>query len=179
LTQIKFPNRPPGLLALIDIRLRCRHHGQMTARHRSLILFVVLVVGAGLALGASNLPGAWYGSLQKPPFNPPNWVFAPTWTVLYVLIAVAGWRTYLRDAHGAPMQLWFAQMLLNFAWSPVVFRLHALALGLAVILTMLVAIAGFIALRWKEDRVAAGLFIPYAAWVAFAALLNYSLLRLN
>jgi tryptophan-rich sensory protein len=70
-------------------------------------------------------------------------------------------------------------MLLNFAWSPVVFRLHALALGLAVILTMLVAIAGFIALRWKEDRVAAGLFIPYAAWVAFAALLNYSLLRLN
>jgi translocator protein len=151
----------------------------MTARRRSLILFLVLVVGAGLALGASNLPGAWYGSLQKPPFNPPKWVFAPTWTVLYVMIALAGWRTYLHDARGIPMHLWFTQMMLNFLWSPVVFRLHNLALGLAVILTLLVTIVSFIAFRWKEDRVAAGLFIPYAAWVAFASLLNYSLFRLN
>jgi benzodiazapine receptor len=151
----------------------------MTARRRSLFLFQVLVVGAGLALGASNLPGAWYGSLQKPPFNPHKWVFAPSWTVLYVMIALAGWRTYLHDARGMRMQLWFAQMMLNFLWSPVVFRLRNLALGLAVILTLLVTIVSFIAFHWKEDRVAAGLFIPYAAWVALASLLNYSLFRLN
>jgi translocator protein len=151
----------------------------MIARRRSLILFLVLVVGGGWISGASNLPGAWYGSLQKPPFNAPNWVFAPTWTVLYIMIAVAGWRTYRHDSHGAPMQLWFAQMLLNFLWPPVVFRLHNLALGLAVILTLLATIVSFIALRWKEDRGTAGLFIPYAAWVAFASLLNYALFRLN
>jgi tryptophan-rich sensory protein len=52
-----------------------------------------MVVGIGWAIGATNLPGAWYAGLQKPTFNPPNWVFAPTWTVLYVMIAVAGWRT--------------------------------------------------------------------------------------
>ena len=151
----------------------------MTARRRSLFLFLVLVVGAGWALGVSNVPGAWYGSLQKPTFNPPNWVFAPTWTVLYVMIAVAGWRTYLRDVHSRAMHLWFAQMMLNFLWSPVVFRLHSLALGLVVILTLFATIVTFIALRWKEDTMAAGLFIPYAAWVAFASLLNYSLFHLN
>src|ERR1700733_7637407 len=124
----------------------------MFARRRSLILFLLLVVGGGWISAVSNLPGAWYGSLQKPPFTPPNWVFAPTWTVLYIMIAVAGWRTYKHDAHGAPMQLWFAQMLLNFLWSPVVFRLHNLTIGVAVILTMLATIVAFIALRWKEDR---------------------------
>jgi tryptophan-rich sensory protein len=95
------------------------------------------------------------------------------------MIALAGWRTYLHDARGMRMQLWFAQMMLNFLWSPVVFRLRNLALGLAVILTLLVTIVSFIAFHWKEDRVAAGLFIPYAAWVALASLLNYSLFRLN
>jgi benzodiazapine receptor len=144
-----------------------------------LILFLVFVVGAGWTLGASNLPGAWYASLQKPLFNPPNWVFAPTWTVLYVMIAVAGWRTFLQDAKGVPMQFWFAQMMLNFLWSPVVFRLHSLAIGLAVILALLATIVAFIVVRWREDRLAAGLFIPYAAWVSFASLLNYWLYRLN
>ena len=59
-------------------------------------------------------------------FNPPNWVFAPTWTILYVMIAVAGWRTYLQDETTAlPMQLWLAQMILNFLWSPMFFTLHS------------------------------------------------------
>jgi benzodiazapine receptor len=151
----------------------------MTARRRSLITFLVLVVAAGWIAGASNLPGPWYGSLQKPAFNPPNWVFAPTWTVLYVMIAVAGWRTYLRDAYGTSMQLWFAQMMLNYLWSPVVFRLHSLSFGLTVILALLATVIGFVVTRWHEDRVAAVLFIPYACWVAFASLLNYSLFQLN
>lgn len=131
-------------------------------------------------MGAANLPGAWYAGLQKPSLNPPNWIFGPTWTVLYVMIAVAGWRTYLQDKVTAlPMQLWFAQMALNFMWSPTVFTLHSLAWGLAVILTMLVVIITFIVVQWLENRLAALLFIPYAAWVAFASLLNYYLFRLN
>jgi translocator protein len=152
----------------------------MARRHRSLVLFIVLVVGIGWAVAATNLPGAWYADLQKPPFNPPNWIFAPTWTVLYVMIAVAGWRTYLQDSSTAlPMQLWSAQMILNFIWSPVFFTLHNMALGLATILTMLAVIVAFIWLQWRENRVAAALFVPYATWVAFASLLNFSLYRLN
>jgi tryptophan-rich sensory protein len=137
------------------------------------------VVGIGWLIGATNLPGPWYEVLHKPPFNPPNWIFAPAWTVLYVLIAIAGWRTWRQELNGFALQLWLAQMLLNFLWSPVVFRLHQLALGLAVIVTMLVMIVTFIFVQWRENRTAAFLFIPYALWVAFAALLNYSLYHLN
>ena len=122
----------------------------MTARRRFLLVFLILVIGTGWTIGATNLPGAWYAGLQKPSFNPPNWVFAPAWTALYIMIAVAGWRTYLRDSKGVPMQIWFAQMLLNFLWSPVVFSLHRLALGLAIILTLLGTIVGFILMRWPE-----------------------------
>ena len=152
----------------------------MVKRHRSLALFILLVVGIGWTIGATNLPGAWYAGLQKPPFNPPNLVFAPTWTVLYVMIAVAGWRTYLQEETTAlPMQLWLAQMILNFLWSPVFFTLHHMTFALAIILTLLAVIVGFVWVQWRENRVAAGLFIPYAVWVAFASLLNYSIYRLN
>jgi benzodiazapine receptor len=152
----------------------------MTKRHQSLVLFIFLVVGLGWIMGAVNQPGAWYAGLQKPSFNPPRWIFGPVWTVLYVMIAVAGWRTYLQDkATALPMQLWFAQMALNFMWSPTVFRLHSLAFGLVIILSMLALIAGFIVVQWRDNRIASVLFIPYAAWVSFASLLNYSLYRLN
>jgi translocator protein len=152
----------------------------MANRHKSLLLFIILVVGIGWLIGATNLPGAWYAGLNKPSFNPPNWVFAPTWTLLYVMIAIAGWRTYLRESPTAlPMQLWFGQMALNFVWSPVVFTLHNLAAGLAIILMLLAAIVGFIWVQASINRGAAVLFLPYAAWVAFAAVLNYSLYRLN
>ena len=152
----------------------------MAKRNRSLAVFILLVVGIGWAIGTVSLPGAWYAGLQKPPFNPPNWVFAPTWTILYVMIAIAGWRTYLQaDATSLPMQLWLVQMILNFVWSPVFFTLHHIAFALAIILTLFAVIVGFIWVQWSENRLVAALFIPYAAWVAFASLLNYSIYRLN
>ena len=96
------------------------------------------------------------------------------------MIAVAGWRTYLQDDTKAlPMQLWLAQMLLNFLWSPVFFTLHNMTLALAIILTLLGVIVSFIWVQARGNQIAAVLFVPYAAWVTFAALLNYSLFRLN
>lgn len=152
----------------------------MESGHRSLLLFIVLVVGTGWLIGATNLPGQWYEDLNKASFNPPSWIFGPTWTVLYVMIAVAGWRTYLQDGPTAlPMQLWYAQMGLNFIWSPVVFTLHSLALGFTIILSLLAVIVGFIWVQSSNSRLAAALFVPYAVWVAFASALNYSLYRLN
>ncbi len=148
-------------------------------RRRSLLVFLVAVVGIGWLVGATNLPGAWYASLTKPPFNPPDWVFAPAWTVLYILVAIAGWLTWLQPRNRSALQLWFAQMLLNFSWSPVFFGLHSMALGLAIILMLLVTIVAFIVVQAKDNRLAALLFMPYAAWVSFASILNYSLLRLN
>ncbi len=141
--------------------------------------FLLLVVGGGLAIGFLTAPGEWYAGLTKPSFNPPNWLFAPVWTVLYVLIAVAGWRTFERDPSSVPMKLWGAQLALNFLWSPTFFGAHQIGLALAVILALLAAILAFIATSWREDRMAAWLFVPYAAWVGFASVLNGSILLLN
>ena len=144
-----------------------------------LLGFLVLVIGGGLAIGYLTAPGEWYAGLDKPSFNPPGWVFAPVWTVLYVLIAVAGWRTFERDRRGWPMRLWWAQLALNFLWSPVFFAAHRIGLALAIVLLMLAAILPFIVMAWRQDRVAAWLFAPYAAWVGFASVLNGAIFALN
>jgi tryptophan-rich sensory protein len=141
--------------------------------------FLVLVIGGGLAIGYLTAPGEWYAGLDKPSFNPPGWVFAPVWTALYVLIAVAGWRTFARDRRGWPMRLWWAQLALNFPWSPVFFTAHRIGLALAIVLLMLAAILAFIVMAWRQDRVAAWLFAPYAAWVGFASVLNGAIFALN
>ena len=149
-------------------------------RRLALVLFLLLVVGGGLVIGYLTAPGTWYASLAKPLFNPPNWVFAPVWSVLYVLIAVAGWRSFERiRATGLPMRLWWTQLALNFLWSPVFFGAHWIGLALLVILLLLVAILAFIAASWRRDRVAAWLFAPYAVWVAFASVLNAAVFALN
>ncbi|RTL48906.1 MAG: tryptophan-rich sensory protein [Bradyrhizobiaceae bacterium] len=149
------------------------------SRYATLAVFLVAVLGGGIAIGIGNPPGAWYAALNKPPFNPPNWIFAPAWTTLYILIAVAGWRTWLRDRAGAAMKVWFVQLALNFAWSPLFFGAHKMVLGLIVVSALAVSIAAFIALTRRTDRIAAWLFAPYLAWVSFATLLNASLVALN
>jgi len=145
----------------------------------SLLVFLVLVVGGGIAIGIVTAPGAWYTALVKPSFNPPNWVFAPVWTVLYVLIAMAGWRLWRRDRLGWPTILWWGQLALNFLWSPVFFSMHRVDAALGVILLLFAATVGVIVTSWRHDRVTSWLFLPYALWVGFAAVLNGAILRLN
>ena len=145
----------------------------------SLVLFLGLVLGGGLAIGVLVAPGEWYANLNKPPFNPPNWLFGPVWFALYVLIAIAGWRTFLAEPNGTAMKLWYGQMVLNWLWSPVWFGLHLLWPAFVVIIAILALIVAFIARRWNSDRLSAWLFVPYAAWVAFASLLNLSIAILN
>lgn len=149
------------------------------SRAPSLILFMGLVLGGGLALGYLTAPGEWYAGLRKPPFNPPAWIFGPVWTGLYVLIAIAGWRVWERGRTGWPMKLWWVQLALNFLWTPVFFSAHQIGAALVVILLLLAAVLGFILSGQQLDRVAAWLFIPYAVWVAFASLLNGSIWVLN
>ena len=142
-------------------------------------IFLAVVIGVGAGIGVVTAPGEWYDTLQKPPFNPPSWLFAPVWTTLYVLIAVAGWRTFLAEPNSTGMKLWYAQMVLNWIWSPVFFVLHGLWPAFFIIVVMWAAIAAFIVNRWNRDRISAWLFVPYLAWVSFATLLNVSLAILN
>ena len=152
----------------------------MTKSHAlTLILFVVLTVAGGSLVGYSSIPGPWYQELQKPSFNPPSWIFGPVWTLLYVLIGIAGARVFIRERGNWLPKIWVIQMALNFAWSPVFFALHRPDLALLILVAMLIAILGFIALAWNRDRPSALLFLPYAAWVSFAGLLNGAIWWLN
>ena len=145
----------------------------------ALLAFILLTVGGGLLIGVATAPGDWYAGLQKPPFNPPNWVFGPVWTVRYILIAIAGWRIWRRDPHGAAMKFWIAQLALNFIWSPLFFSAHLPGAAFVVIIALLVVILAVIMLTLDRERVSAWLLVPYALWVAFAALLNASIWWLN
>ena len=144
-----------------------------------LAIFVVVVVGTGFTIGYLNAPGAWYAGLNKPWFNPANWIFAPVWAVIYVLIAVAGWRAWNIDARVTAMRLWVIQMGLNFLWPPTFFSLRWPAVALAVIASLFVVILAFIGQQWRSDRISSFLFLPYAAWIAFASLLNLAIVILN
>lgn len=150
-----------------------------SSRILSLIAFVAIVLGGGTLIGLATTPGDWFAALQKPWFNPPGWLFGPVWTLLYVAIAIAGWRTYLRRPGGTSMAIWVIQLIVNFTWSPVFFGLHMIGLALIVIVFLLAAIVAFIAATWRVDRLSGLLFMPYLAWVIFATALNLSILLMN
>lgn len=125
-----------------------------------------------------------YQSLNVPSFRPPNWVFGPVWTVLYLMIAVAGARLAAQAGQGVAMAglalgLWALQITLNALWTPTFFGAHALGAALVIIGALSLAIAALIAVAFQIDRIAGWLLVPYLGWVSFAALLNWAFWRLN
>ena len=124
----------------------------------------------------------WYSRLEKPSFNPPDFAFPVVWTALYAMMAISGWRVWQgpesRERTSA-LRLWAAQLMANAAWTQLFFGQHLPAWSLADIVALEAAILGYIFEARKVDKPAAGLFVPYAAWVGFAALLNEEIVRRN
>lgn len=128
----------------------------------------------------------WYPTLIKPAWNPPNWVFGPIWTMLYAMIAWAGWRLWERlRLLDKPLWAnhaiaWFAlQMVANLSWSILFFGLHMPLLALVDILLLIIAIIGTMVAAWRVDRFAVWLLVPYLVWVLYAASLNGGIAWLN
>lgn len=146
------------------------------------VLPVVAVSVAGGLVTRAKIP-TWYADLAKPGFTPPNWLFAPVWTTLYVLMAYALWRilSLPRNLPGrtAAAALFFVQLALNSLWSFAFFGAQSPLAGLIVIAVLIVAILATIVAFWKLDRAAAFLLVPYLAWVSYAALLNGAIWQLN
>jgi tryptophan-rich sensory protein len=145
----------------------------------SLLVFAALVaVTAGW--GSQFEPSAWSETLRKPAWAPPNEVFAPVWTLLYTMIAVAGWLVWDAARKLTPaLRIWGGQLLLNGLWSWLYFGLHRIELALLDIGLLLASIIAFMVVARREQRLATWLFVPYAAWVGFAAALNFEIWRLN
>ena len=149
-----------------------------------LVLFLALCLGIG-ALGAAVTATSvktWYAELAKPSFNPPSEVFGPVWTVLYVLMGVAAWRVWRaadRETTQGPLSMFALQLALNLGWSVSFFGLERIGPSVAVILVLELTIV-VTALAFRSiDRIAALLLVPYVLWVAFAAILNIAIWRLN
>jgi translocator protein len=141
--------------------------------------FVALAFSAAW-IGSRFPPGAWYDGLVKPSWNPPSWLFGPVWTVLYLAMAVAAWMVWKRHGwRGPALPMWCVQLALNAAWSWLFFGLHRPAWAFAEIVVLWLAIAVTLNLFWRIRTTAGWLLVPYLAWVTFAALLNWTLWRLN
>ena len=150
----------------------------------ALVLFLLACYTVAFVAGVMTRPEitTWYESLAKPAWRPPNWLFGPVWTLLYGMMAVAGWRVW-----GAPQSKWRtlglrvfgAQLAVNFVWSRVFFNLHRIGLAVVVIFTLWLLLALFVGVTWKFERGAAFLFLPYLLWVSFAAALNYTVCKMN
>lgn len=145
------------------------------------LLLCLVVLGVGGAITATSVD-TWYPALNKPWFNPPAWVFAPVWTLLYLMMAVAGWRVWrtpVSPARRNALLLYAVQLTLNVSWSLLFFGFQQIGMALVEIVTLLAAIAANTLVFWRLDRPAGALFVPYVVWVGYAALLNFSLWILN
>jgi len=148
-----------------------------------LLASIVLVMAVGLAGSLFTAPNinSWYATLNKPSFSPPNYLFAPVWTTLFILIGIALyllWNSKKKEKTVA-LYLFFAQMVLNFFWSYIFFGQKQIGWALAEIIILLIVIVACIIYFGRISKTAALLFIPYLLWVSFASILNYQVFVLN
>lgn len=147
--------------------------------------FVIGIVGVGFLSGRLSNSGygnPWFDALEKPSFMPPGWAFPLAWTTLYVILGIVAALIHSAPAgkdRSLAVKLFWAQMLLNFAWSPVFFGLHEPQIALGIVAVMLLASLGATYSLGRVRPGAGWLMLPYLLWLAFATLLNWQILVLN
>jgi tryptophan-rich sensory protein len=143
------------------------------------IALCISVSALGGAVTASSV-GNWYQTLEKPPFNPPDWLFAPVWITLFLMMAVAAWLVWRRvGLLSRPIAAFTVQLCLNLLWSVLFFGLRSPGLALLEIFVLLVAIAYTARLFLQLEPWAGVLLLPYLLWVGFAAVLNAAIWYMN
>ena len=147
-----------------------------------LSLLITLAVGGIAGYATATAIDTWYVSLNKPSFNPPNYLFAPVWTVLYIFMGIALyliWKLPETKKRDNAMIIFFVQLCLNFCWSLIFFNMQEIGLALIDIILLLFGIIASIAAFKPLSKTAAWLLFPYLLWVSFATVLNYAIWQLN
>lgn len=142
----------------------------------------ILICFAAAGTGVFVSTDGWYAGLIKPSWNPPAWIFAPVWSVLYLIMAVAAWLVWREGGwkrQWPVLSLFLLQLLLNALWTPVFFGWHRPDLAFALILALGVVLKMTIFFFLRVKKMAGFLLLPYSAWVSFAAVLNFAIWRLN
>ncbi len=144
--------------------------------------FFILANFASATSGALFKPGQWYEDLKKPSWRPPNWLFAPVWLVLYIMIATAGWMVW-RDAPpgelALPMTLYFVHLAFNFLWSAIFFGLRRPGWAFCEIIVLWLTLVATIIVFHPINPTAAYILIPYLLWGSFAGVLNFTIWQMN
>ncbi|KTC08984.1 sensory protein TspO [Pseudomonas syringae ICMP 11168] len=141
-------------------------------------IFLLACCAAG-ATGIIFKPGAWYESLEKPSFTPPDWAFSVAWTTIYLLLAWAGYRLTLIPGSESVLALWAAQIALNTLWTPVFFGANRLFAAMVVLVLLWIVVAAMIVMALQLDIITGLILFPYLVWLSVAAALNFSILRHN
>ncbi len=150
-----------------------------------LLISIVACLCAGIIGSVFTTPAitTWYAALQKPAFTPPNWLFAPAWTILYILMGIVAsiiWHKGLDNrANKTALIIFLIQLILNILWSVAFFGLHSPLYGIIVIVALWIAILFTIIKFFRISKLAGALLLPYIGWVTFAAALNISVFLLN
>ncbi|MFN4142710.1 TspO/MBR family protein [Aestuariivirga sp.] len=146
----------------------------------ALLLLLCLGVGALGGLATSSAIESWYRTLAKPSWTPPDWLFGPVWTLLYIMMAVAAWLVWkTRDRIGPAMALFAVQLALNLAWSFLFFGARSPGLAFIELVMLWVAVLLTMLAFFGRSTAAGLLFVPYLAWVSFAGALNFAIWTLN
>ena len=157
-------------------------------KHMKLAPSILVCLAAGIVGSAFTMPAiaGWYATLAKPAFSPPNWLFGPAWTVLYILMGASLYLVWSKNStlkeakwKSIAIKAFALQLILNVAWSVLFFGLHSPALGFVGIVALWVSIAATMHIFRKIDRKAFWLLVPYILWVSFAAALNFSVWMMN
>jgi tryptophan-rich sensory protein len=154
------------------------------ARWSGLVVLLGVCLGAGGlgALATAPQIGGWYETIAKPPWNPPNSVFGPVWTILFVLMGIAAWLVWQREGFKSAalsLSLFGGQLVLNVAWSWIFFGMRQPGWAFGEILILWLAIVATTISFFRDSITAGALLVPYLAWVSFASVLNFTIWKLN
>lgn len=167
---------------MTDIADKTESHRISGVKSAAVLLLSLVLCGIVAGFGAMFTVegvGGWYSTIRRPSWTPPDWLFGPVWTCLYIMMAVAAWLVWKRWANWKRLAVYIFQLALNCLWTPIFFGLHLIGLSCIIIVLLELSITATILMFWPVSRAAALMLTPYLLWVGFACFLNIEIWRLN
>ena len=140
------------------------------------IILTITFVASGIGgFTTSSFKEPWYSEIILPTFNPPSWVFAPVWTVLYILMSIASWKVWINFFDRKILNIYFTHLIFNASWSVIFFGFHQIELALLNLIIILIFIIILMKIYYRKDKLSSSLTLPYFFWSFYALILNVSI----
>ena len=144
-----------------------------------LILTITFIASGIGGFTTTSFKEPWYSEIILPSFNPPSWVFAPVWTILYILMSIAIWKIWINFFDRKILNIYFIHLIFNASWSVIFFGFHQIELALLNLIIILIFIIILMRIYFKKDKLSFYLTLPYFFWSSYALILNTSIVVLN